>query len=65
MNEMKLVSRPESSFMRFNGEVLLFAKPALFHILWKAPVPNLMASRGVKIEFFLQIGDINPIIQWP
>ena len=31
---------------------LLFAKPALFHILWNAPIPNLMASRGVKIEFF-------------
>ena len=38
---------PSPSFL-----FLLFAKLALFHILWKAPVPNLMASRGVKIEFF-------------
>ena len=31
---------------------LLFAKPVLLNILWKAPVPNLMASMGVKREFF-------------
>ena len=39
-------------FLCLSSFFSLFAKPALFQILLKALVPDIMASMGVKIEFF-------------